>query len=178
MMSTGVPGFHNLGLDWCRYHKKVSSLISRVATHLHYTHNLNQESIQQLLEGCQFPTWNPKVKNCTHTRFQTWPIQFDKKVKVQFNIHIASNVYLYIFPLALWPIEIAGLMSTCPYDHPASSGMMFPNSFQTMIRRYKTAATQISHDAGLGAIPYTGRQFFPHRGSNQCAIPQYEFQAA
>ena len=42
--------------------------------------------------------------------------------------------------------------------------------------RYKSLATQISHDAGLTPIPYTYQKLICHRGSSQRCTPQYEFK--
>ena len=76
-----------------------------------------------------------------------------------------------------WPT--AGLKYICPQtelnDHPASLGrhVVSISCFPAVVGfldddyRYESVVTQISHDAGLAPISYTGRKFLPYRRLNQ-----------
>ena len=43
-------------------------------------------------------------------------------------------------------------------------------SFLDWNYRYKSVATQIPRNGELAPIPYTGRKFLPHQGSNQLIL--------
>ena len=66
-------------------------------------------------------------------------------------------------------------------DHPASWGVMGGQHIESPMRcwllykdnRYKSVATQITHDVGLAPISHIDRKFLQPRGSNKIMFLNY-----
>ena len=103
----------------------------------------------------------------------------------QAYLHWGFKINLLIFPLGAMAIEEKGLPSDCSrslaYRGERSSSQIRDDvwsaywihavvGYLDWNYRYESVATQIPQDIVLETIPYTGRKFLFHQGSNQCHI--------